>query len=68
MKVLTSKNIIFGDILIGYDETRVALVYEPYMIVEMTEDALDEYQGDWLDADFTGEVYIVRDFNKKELK
>jgi len=68
MKVLTSGFMEFGDMLMGHHEYRVALVHEPYEIVEMTEKELDDYQGDWVDADFTGDIYIVKPFKKKDLK
>jgi hypothetical protein len=47
---------------------RIALVHEPYEIVEMTEKELNNYQGDWVDADFTGDIYIVKPFSRKELE
>jgi hypothetical protein len=68
MKVMTSGFMEFGDMLVGHHEYRVALVHEPYEIVEMTEKELDNYQGDWVDADFTGDIYIVKPFSRKELE
>jgi hypothetical protein len=68
MKVLTSEFIEFGDLLIGKNEGRIALVREPYKVIEMTEKELDDYQGDWLCHDFSGEIYIVKPFNFRDAK
>lgn len=68
MKVLTSEFIEFGDLLVGKDEYRVALVQEPYKVTEMTDDELDGYRGDWLSPEFTGEIYIVKPFTFKDTK
>lgn len=68
MKVLTSGFMEFGAMLVGAHPYRIALVHEPYEIVEMTEKELDNYQGDWVDADFTGDIYIVKPFSQKEFE
>lgn len=68
MKVLISEFMEFGDLLVGKDEYRIALVREPYEIVEMTEKELDDYQGEWVSPDFNGEIYIVKPFTFKDKK
>lgn len=65
---MTSGFMEFGDLLIGKDEYRMALVHEPYEVVEMTEDELNNYQGEWVSADFNGDIYIVKPFSRKELE
>jgi hypothetical protein len=67
MKVLTSGFMEFG-LLVEAHPHRIALVHEPYEIVEMTEKELNNYQGDWVDADFTGDIYIVKPFSRKEFE
>ena len=68
MKVMIGEFIEFGDLLIGRDEYPIALVKEPYEIVEMTEDELHDYDGSWVTPEFRGEIYIVKPFTFKDKK
>jgi hypothetical protein len=68
MKVLTGEFIEFGDLLIGRDEYPIALVKEPFEIVEMTEDQLHDDQGSWVTPEYRGEIYIVKPFTFKDTK
>lgn len=68
MKVMIGEFIEFGDLLIGRDEYPIALVKEPYEIVEMTDDELHDYQGSWVTPEFRGEIYIVKPFTFKGTK
>jgi hypothetical protein len=61
MRVLTATFIEFGEFVKEQDSFPLSIVSGHHEIVEMTENELNSYMGDWIDLDsYTGAIVFAK--------